>query len=116
MKTLEMMKEAGNNGKTYFINDLYYNTKRGFTDEYGNQWESYAFEYINELFEYTGWEELIKSLSWQEAIEVHYKENKTVRFEGSNGVDFITHVFKPYKTINIHTYMIDDTGKWYIED
>lgn len=114
MKTLEMMKEAENNGKTYFINDLYYNTKRGFTDEYGNQWDGHAFQYINDLFEYKGWKEV--SISWQKAIEIHCKENKAVRFEGSNGVEFVEHIFKPYETIKIHEYMIDGSGTWYVED
>lgn len=56
MTTLDMMIEARANGKTYYANDLLYDTKLGFHDKHGNKWQGCAFDYLNTLFEINYWE------------------------------------------------------------
>lgn len=54
MKTLEMMYEAFETGKTYISGDMQYSTENGFCDEdTTNPWSSKAFDTINEIMELT---------------------------------------------------------------
>ena len=55
MTTLEMMNVAKVNGKTYYANDLLYNTKFGFHNRLGNKWQGSAFDYLNDLFDVDYW-------------------------------------------------------------
>ena len=57
MTTLEMMNMARVNNRTYRSEDMLYNTKFGFHDKKGQQWEGRAFEYLNNLFAISSWEE-----------------------------------------------------------
>lgn len=57
MTTLEMMNEAERTGKTYKTNDLLYNNKLGFHDKNKSKWESFAFIFINDLFDLWNWKE-----------------------------------------------------------
>lgn len=60
MKTLEMMNEAEETGKTYIVDDMRYSTKLGFHDSDGSPWYADIFEYINDIMDIDEW----KTLSW----------------------------------------------------
>lgn len=57
MTTLEMMIKAKDNGKAYRANDMLYNIKFGFHDKSGKKWHGDAFEYLNDLFDVSVWQE-----------------------------------------------------------
>lgn len=57
MTTLDMMNLARTNNKTYRSNDCLYNTKLGFHDKVGCEWDAASFTYLNELFDIDNWEE-----------------------------------------------------------
>lgn len=56
MTTLEMMKQATLDGKTYKANDMRYNTFLGFHDSEGKQWSGCAFKYVNNIFSIDTWQ------------------------------------------------------------
>lgn len=57
MTTLDMMIKAKEDGKTYRMDDLFYNAQLGFVDIRGKNWEGLAFVYLNDLFNIDTWEQ-----------------------------------------------------------
>ena len=56
MNTIEMYLQAQKDGKTYHNKDMRYNVQEGFHDKYRRLWKGCAFEYVNEIFDLSGWE------------------------------------------------------------
>lgn len=57
MNTIDMINLAIKTGNTYKINDLLYNRELGFHDSRGRPWPSHAFNNLNDLMNFSTWEE-----------------------------------------------------------
>jgi len=78
MKTIEMIKKADENNGTYRTNDLYFSIKYGFTDVNKISWGGDAFVSINDLLKIDTWEEVLQSVTFQEALNSRIK-GKTIK-------------------------------------
>lgn len=77
MNTLEMMIEAKGTNKVFKINDLYYSESKGFTNNEFVLWKADEFISINEIFELSGWKEVVDIAELEkdilEAVDKEYK-------------------------------------------
>lgn len=85
MTTFEMMKEAEKTGKTYIIDDMRYSVKKGFHDDYGDEWDANAFDVLNDVMNLSGWKVLDLNSPPRKMTLVEIENELGFRIELVNG-------------------------------